>query len=110
MRYLKSTGTRVHDRSRLAPSEMITESDNGENRYLAVPVSRNTGTNTTLIDKVAKQPTHVTDEDIADVTASGMSEDQIFELVICAAVGEATRQYETALIALAEATADKPEE
>ena len=64
----------------------------------------------TLIDKVAKQPTHVTDEDIANVKASGLSEDQIFELVICAAVGQATRQYETALEALAEAVADKPEE
>lgn len=36
-----------------------------------------------------------------------MSEDQIFELVVCAAIGESTRQYESALEALAEATADK---
>jgi hypothetical protein len=64
----------------------------------------------TLIDKVAKQPTHVTNEDIANVKASGLSEDQIFELVICAAVGEATRQYDTALEALAEAVTDTPEE
>jgi hypothetical protein len=64
----------------------------------------------TLIDKVAKRPTHVTDEDIANLKASGLSEDQIFELVICAAVGQATRQYETALEALAEAVTDKPEE
>jgi hypothetical protein len=64
----------------------------------------------TLIERVAKQPTHVTNEDIANVKASGLSEDQIFELVICAAVGQATRQYETALAALAEAVADKPEE
>jgi hypothetical protein len=64
----------------------------------------------TLIDKVARRPTHVTDEDIANVRALGLSEDQIFELVICAAVGEATRQYDTALEALAEALADKYEE
>jgi hypothetical protein len=63
-----------------------------------------------LIDKVAKRPTEVTDEDIANVKASGLSEDQIFELVICAAVGEATRQYDSALAALADATTDKPEE
>ena len=55
MRYLNSSGTSVNDSSRLATSEMITESESGENRYLAVPVSRNTGTNTTLIDKVARK-------------------------------------------------------
>jgi hypothetical protein len=63
-----------------------------------------------LIDKVAKRPTEVTDEDIANVKASGLSEDQIFELVVCAAVGQATRQYDTALTALAEAETDKPGE
>jgi alkylhydroperoxidase family enzyme len=61
----------------------------------------------TLIDKVATQPTRVTDEDVAAVLASGLSEDQIFELVICAAIGQATRQYETALEALAEAMTDE---
>ncbi len=64
----------------------------------------------TLIDKVARQPTRVTNEDIAAVKASGVSEDQIFEFVVCAAIGQATRQYETALEALAEATADKKKE
>jgi hypothetical protein len=61
----------------------------------------------TLIDKVAKRPTQVTNEDVATVEASGLSEDQIFELVICAAIGQATRQYETALEALAEAMTEK---
>jgi len=63
-----------------------------------------------LIDKVARRPTQVTDDDFTNVKASGLSEDQIFELVICAAVGQATRQYDTALEALAEAVADTPEE
>jgi alkylhydroperoxidase family enzyme len=54
----------------------------------------------TLIDKVAKHAYKVTDEDIAATRASGLSEDQIFEIVICAAVGQATRQYDTALAAL----------
>jgi hypothetical protein len=57
----------------------------------------------TLIDKVARQPTQVSDEDIAAVLAAGESEDQIFELVVCAAIGAATRQYEAALHALEEA-------
>jgi hypothetical protein len=41
------------------------------------------------------------------VKAFGLSENQICELVVCAAVGQATRQYDTALMALAEATAGK---
>jgi hypothetical protein len=59
----------------------------------------------TLIDNVARQPSHITDHDIASVKAAGISEDEIFELVICAAVGQATRQYEAGLVALDEALA-----
>ena len=64
----------------------------------------------TLIDKVARQPTRVTNEDVAAVKASGESEDQIFELVVCAAIGQATRQYETALEALAQAMTGQKKE
>lgn len=53
-----------------------------------------------IIDKVARHAYRVTDEDIATARASGLSEDQIFEMVICAAVGQATRQYDTAMAAL----------
>jgi alkylhydroperoxidase family enzyme len=60
-----------------------------------------------LVDKVALQPVRVTDDDVAAVHASGVSEDQIFELVVCAAVGQATRQYEAALEALAAATTER---
>ena len=54
----------------------------------------------TLINKVAKYAYKVTDQDIAAAKASGLSEDQIFELVLCAAIGQATRQCDTALAAL----------
>jgi alkylhydroperoxidase/carboxymuconolactone decarboxylase family protein YurZ len=57
-----------------------------------------------LINKVAKQAYKVTDEDIAAARASGLTEDQIFELVVCAAIGQATRQYDAALAALEAAT------
>lgn len=60
----------------------------------------------TLVGKVASEPTRITDEDIARVKTSGLSEDEVFELVVCAAVGQATRQYESALTALADAGAD----
>jgi hypothetical protein len=54
----------------------------------------------TLVNKTANYAYRVTDEDITAVKASGLSEDQIFEIVVCAAIGQATRQYETALAAL----------
>src|SRR5579864_1096526 len=54
MRYLKRIGTRVKERARLATREMITESDSGENRYFAVPCSKNTGTKTIEMQRVDK--------------------------------------------------------
>jgi alkylhydroperoxidase family enzyme len=55
-----------------------------------------------LIDKVARHAYKVTDEDVAAAKAAGLSEDAIFEIVIAAALGQATRQYEAAMAALAE--------
>lgn len=60
-----------------------------------------------LIDKVAMHADTVTDEDITAVKVSGLSEDHIFETVICAAVGQATRQYDRAFAALDNATVRK---
>jgi hypothetical protein len=57
-----------------------------------------------LADKVARQAYRVTDEDIKAARVSGVREDQIFEIVVCAAVGQATRQYDAALAALEAAT------
>ena len=57
-----------------------------------------------LVDKVARHAYRVTDEDIAAARASGLSENQVFEIVVCAAIGEAARQYDTALTALETAT------
>ena len=68
-----------------------------ENRGLGEPVCN-------LIRKVADQSYRVTDGDIAEARAAGLSEDQIFEIVVCAAIGQATRQHDTALAALAAAT------
>ena len=58
----------------------------------------------TLIEKVAHRASAVTDEDVAAVRAAGLSEDQIFEIVVCAAIGQADRQYASARAALTEAT------
>ena len=67
-----------------------------ENARLGEPVL-------TLIEKVARRSYQVTDADIAAVRAAGLSEDQIFEIVVCAAVGQASRQYASALAALTSA-------
>jgi|SRR5579862_9212756 len=70
-----------------------------DNAGLSEPLS-------TLVNKVAKHAYRVTDDDIAAARASGLSEDEIFEIIICAAVGQAARQFETALAAL-DAVAEK---
>jgi hypothetical protein len=54
-----------------------------------------------LLREVSTGTGHVTDDEINRAKLAGFTEDQIFELVICAAVGAATRQYEMGLSALA---------
>lgn len=53
-----------------------------------------------LLDKVTRHAYKVTDEDVAAAKAAGATEDQLFELVTCAAIGQATRQLDSALAAL----------
>ena len=57
----------------------------------------------TLTTKVAHASGSVTDGDVEAVRAAGLTEDQIFELMVCAAIGQADRQYKAALAALAAA-------
>lgn len=68
-----------------------------DNTGLSKPLS-------TLVNKVGHHAYKVTDNDIAEVKSAGVSEDQLFELIICAATGEASRQYESGLAALAKVT------
>ena len=58
-----------------------------------------------LVDKIARCAWTVTDADVAAAKAEGVSEDEVFELTVCAAYGQATRQLNAALAALDEATA-----
>jgi hypothetical protein len=57
-----------------------------------------------LVNKVARHAYRVTDEEINAVKQSGLSEEQVFEIVVCAAIGQASRQYNAALAALEAAT------
>ncbi len=68
-----------------------------DNEGLAEPVR-------TFVDKVAHGARMVTDADIGTLRKAGLSEDQIYEIVVCAAIGQATRQYQKALAALSAAT------
>lgn len=54
-----------------------------------------------LLGKVAAGPAQVTDADFAAARAAGFSDDELFELVICAAVGQTARLYDAGLAALA---------
>jgi hypothetical protein len=56
-----------------------------------------------LLGKVATSPAQVTDADFAAARAAGCGEDELFELVICAAVGQSARFYDAGLTALADA-------
>lgn len=58
-----------------------------------------------LLGKVVTSPTQLTDADFAAARAAGFSEDEVFELVICAAVGQSARLYDAGLAALADAVA-----
>ncbi len=63
-----------------------------------------------LLGKVATRPAQITDADFAAARAAGLTDDELFELVICAAVGQSARQYDAGLAALAGAGADAGEE
>ncbi|MGW6194518.1 hypothetical protein ACWF0M_00085 [Kribbella sp. NPDC055110] len=58
----------------------------------------------TLISKVTRTPVRI---NAADLAVAGCTEDEVFELVICAAVGHSTRLYEAGLAALAEAISEE---
>jgi hypothetical protein len=55
-----------------------------------------------LIGKVFAHAHKVTDDDV-HAAAMALGEDEVFELVACAAIGAANRQLDAALAALAEA-------
>jgi hypothetical protein len=63
-----------------------------------------------LVDTVAKNAWKVTSDDVASTKAAGVSEDEIFELTVCAALGQATRQIDAALTVLDVAIAATAEE
>ena len=68
-----------------------------DNEGLAEPIRQ-------FVEKVAHRARMVTDTDIGAIRKAGLSEDQIYEIVVCAAIGRATRQYQNARAALSAVT------
>lgn len=66
-----------------------------------------TGADDTLVQKVAMHPATVSDDDFDSARQAGLSEDAIWEVVICAAVGQSARQYEAGLAALDQAIEER---
>lgn len=100
----------TEDRKRVAHRALVDRVLNGAGRAAAeerARAFRNDGLPPpvdALIGKVAGTPVQVTEADFAAAKAAGYTEDQLFELVVCAAVGQSTRLYDAGLAALAEAT------
>ena len=98
------------DKKQAAQRALVDRVVNGDGRAsaeLRAQAFRNDGLSPPLdelAEKVVTRPAQVTEADFAAAKASGFSEDQLFELVICAAVGQSARLYESGLAALAEAT------
>jgi hypothetical protein len=63
-----------------------------------------------LVETVATRAWRTVDADITAPVAAGVSEDEVFESVVCAALGQADRQLEAALGAVAAAFGPRAEE
>lgn len=61
-------------------------------------------TRAAFVATVTKWAYKVTDEDVAALKTAGVAEDEIFELAVCAALGESGRQLDAAMAALDAAT------
>ncbi len=89
--------------ARRALVSRILEADGKATRSLRMAAFSNSGLAEpldVLVDKVATDASAVTDDDINAAKRSGRSEDQLFEMMVCAAIGQATRQYDSAIEAL----------
>ena len=98
-------------RWREAVNERVRQGDgtaSGQDRRSAFDNTNVPDAARSLIDKVTRNAYKVTDEDVAAAKAAGVAEDAIFELVVCASLGQSTRQLESALAALEAATKETP--
>jgi alkylhydroperoxidase family enzyme len=60
-----------------------------------------------LVTKIHRNAWKVTDEDVAGARAAGWTQDQLFELIVCAAVGAARERLTAGMRALEQARATR---
>ncbi len=77
----------------------------GEARQRAYDGEGAAGAVATYVGKVKANAYEITDEDVAALRGAGLDDDQIFELTVAAAIGQAQRQYDAAVAALDAAVA-----
>lgn len=61
-----------------------------------------------LLEKVRERAWEIADEDVKAALDAGAREDELFELVVCAALGQAQRQHDAACHALDRAEGHEP--
>jgi alkylhydroperoxidase family enzyme len=76
-----------------------------ETRRAAFSGAELPGTIGAYVDKVRHCAYDVTDDDVAAVRAAGLSEDEVFELTIAAALGAGTERLDAGLRAMGQAPA-----
>lgn len=89
--------------SRRALVSRVLEADGKASRSLRMGAFSNCGLAEplgVLVNKIATDASAITDDDINAAKRSGLNEDQLFEMMVCAAIGQATRQYDSAVKAL----------
>ena len=72
----------------------------GDQRRRAYDGEGMDGAVASYVRMVKEQAARIGDEDLAAVRAAGLDDDHIFELTVAAAVGQASRQYDAAVVAL----------
>jgi hypothetical protein len=82
----------------------------GEARSRAYDGDGAPGAVASYVGKVKAEAARISDEDVAAVRAAGLGDDEIFELSVAAAVGQASRQYDAAVAALDAALAETEQE
>lgn len=53
-----------------------------------------------VVQKVAYEAASITDDDLASAQRVGLGDDELWEVIVCAAVGQSIRQYDAGLAAL----------
>lgn len=91
------------ERSLLSAEHKVPAAD----RQAAAGPDKGAGAMGEYLDRVRKAADSVTDEEVAELRRHGHSDDEIFELTVCAAFGASRRRLDAGLAAIAAAYEEK---